>query len=222
MKTLMDLTGHKYGRFTVIERQDKKRWFCRCQCGTLRVVLASSLRNGNTKSCGCLSRELTGIQKRAKTHGQSGKPEYWAWNHLISRCYNPNDQRYSIYGGRGIGVCKRWKESFVAFFTDMGPKPTRKHSIDRIDNDAGYTCGKCEECMAKRWNANCRWATLKEQATNRHNNIQVTIDERMMIVTDACKLLGTSAKQAQCRIRRGWSPIDAVSIPSLPLGTKRH
>ena len=165
---IIDLTGKTFGRWKVLKRHTKNtkngqpRWVCQCECPsrTIKDVIGSTLREGRSRSCGCLRRE----QKASIKHGMSFSPEYKTWAGMARRCHNPNDISYKRYGARGIKVCARWKGSFVAFFKDMGPKPTPKHSIDRIDNDGNYEPG------------NCRWATPKEQVRNKKNSILLTMD----------------------------------------------
>lgn len=161
------MIGERFGRWTVIgnaepSRTGLPRWECRCDCGVTRNVRRAHLRNGASQSCGCLKRELS-ISRRT-THGHTSNrkasPEYRSWLHMLQRSTNPNNHRYSDYGGRGITVCESWL-SFENFLSDMGPRPSRKHSIDRKNNELGY----CK--------ANCRWATLTQQAHNtrkRRNN----------------------------------------------------
>lgn len=157
LKAAADLTGSKFHRLTVIERvaQDGKgpvKWLCRCNCGKEIVVESYQLTTGGTKSCGCLRVEnFVGMSTK---HGMRKAPEYNSWDAMIQRCCNPNTKRYHYYGGRGITVCERWRNSFENFYADMGPKPTPKHSIDRINNDGNYEPG------------NCRWATQSEQNFN--------------------------------------------------------
>lgn len=98
---------------------------------------------------------LMTIGKPNEKHGGVGTPEYRIWTHMKGRCLNETDARYADYGGRGIIVCDRWVESFAAFLADMGPRPSKSHSIDRIDNDGGYEP------------SNCRWATDQEQSLNK-------------------------------------------------------
>ena len=156
------LTGQKFGRLTVGERAPNKygyhvAWACRCDCGSQTIVTTLNLRSEHTRSCGCLQRENREAMKaRAVKHGMSRvgskTPEYETWCHMKGRCYNPHYIRYERYGGRGIRVCERWRHNFVAFLTDMGPKPSPRHSLDRIDNDGDYGPD------------NCLWATPTEQA----------------------------------------------------------
>jgi len=137
-----DLSGMVFGKLYVIKTSgkdifNKYRSECMCSCGNIKVITNDSLRGGHTKSCGCL--KLIGNNT---THGQSKKGkwslEYATYRSMLQRCYDKNLPRYKDYGGRGITVCDRWKDSFENFFEDMGKKPTRKHSLDRIDNDKGY------------------------------------------------------------------------------------
>lgn len=160
-------SGDQFGRLTVVregepETPGRRRIVCRCACGVEVTAGLIALTTGNTKSCGCLSRDAAAA--RMKTHGATigGKPpEYNCWVAIRVRCNNPKNGSYAYYGGRGIKVCARW-QSFEAFLEDMGPRPSPAHSIDRKDNDGNYEPG------------NCRWATKAEQMQNtreiyRHN-----------------------------------------------------
>jgi hypothetical protein len=154
----IDLVGLTFGRWTVISvhperhRNGRSRWRCRCSCGSERVVRVDSLRSGGTLSCGCLMAEL----RTTHGHARRGKwsRTYETWRRILSRCQDQKNKDYPRYGGRGISVCDRWRNSFDAFLADMGEKPDGL-SIDRIDNDQGYSL------------ANCRWADAKTQAGNR-------------------------------------------------------
>lgn len=164
----IDLRGQRFGRLTVIELAGKSavgriRWRCRCDCGTQTVAHSNNLlrRKNGTVSCGCLSRELSRARTTARTtHGASRSgatwPEYKAWASIKSRCLNPNSHSFKGYGGRGVKVCDRWlgDDGFTNFIADMGRRPSRHHSIDRIDNDGDYEP------------RNCRWTTSSVQMSN--------------------------------------------------------
>ena len=145
-----------FGRLTVIGRATgRSKWTCRCECGLIIDVWSQSLRRGATKSCGCYNRDA--MQQRT-VHGAArrGKqtPEYVTWRNIMLRCYYPSAISWKYYGGRGISVCDRWRESFENFLADMGTRPTSKHSIDRIDPNGNYEPG------------NCRWVTADVQSRN--------------------------------------------------------
>jgi hypothetical protein len=171
-------------------------WMCACDCGNETKVRSNSLRAGDTKSCGCYARSQTSI--RSKTHGMSKTAIYRTWRCMLSRCYYEKDRCYSIYGGRGITVCDRWRESFENFYADMGDKPSSKHSLDRIDSDGNY-------CPT-----NCRWATPTEQANNRRNSLRVCINGISKSLADWAEFYGTKLNTIDTRIARGWSYEEAV------------
>ena len=195
-----DLVGKKFGRYIVVERMSNRgralMWLCECDCGNRREVQGGNLRNGHSLSCGCLSREMT--SKRTKKHGKRNTKEYGIWNAMKNRCYNGNVHNYSRYGGRGIKVCERWKNSFENFYADMGKRPSNKYSIDRIDNDGDY----CPE--------NCRWATASEQQRNKRNNRIVEYKGKKHTLVEICERFNREYSKVHARLSKGCSVEDAL------------
>lgn len=166
MRKYKDISGLKFNRALALYPNGKDKhgnvtWCCKCDCGKIFTVKGNHLRSGNTKSCGCYQNSL--IKNVNYSHGHSsghgskyGKTKtYNAWRSMKSRCYNKNVDSYPIYGGKGIKVCSRWKNSFENFLEDMGEPPDSKSSLDRIDGSKDYSP------------ENCRWATATQQVINR-------------------------------------------------------
>jgi len=135
------------------------------------------------------------------THGMTRTPEYRSWLDMKARCFNPNHKNYLDYGGRGITVCDRWKNSFQNFLADMGSRPTAKHSLDRIDNNADYSP------------ENCKWSTKAEQVNNRRSNHLITIGCVTLTIAQWAKKMGFSARVIHDRLKSGWSEYRAVMTP---------
>lgn len=171
---LIDMTGKTFGRLKVIKRAPKTKrkeasWVCRCECGNIAIVLGSNLRNGHTRSCGCLMKE-TRVEngKKRATHGMFGTRLYEVWHGMKARCYRPSHHHYKSYGGRGITVCDEWNKSFESFAewaNANGYDENAKHgecTIDRIDVDGNYEP------------SNCRFVDMKTQARNKRPQIYKT------------------------------------------------
>lgn len=195
-----DHAGKKYGRWLVIRDSESKNGrrmlFCRCDCGTEKDVHASCLVQGYSKSCGCYHSD------RARKHGEYGIPEYRIWGAMIQRCCNPSDKAYSDYGGRGISVCERWRNSFGLFLKDIGKRPTRKHSLDRINNNGNYSP------------SNCRWGTPEQQHNNMRSNVWIEFNGDRRTLSQWSRKLGVGRGMLKSRIERGWNIQRTLTEPS--------
>ena len=196
------MLGKKFGLWTALadygRRNKRPHWFCQCECGQTSVVDGYALKYGNTSGC----HKCRGPKK--VTHGCSGRdktPEYVAWNSMKRRCDTPTQARWPHYGGRGISVCEAWRNSFEAFLKDLGPRPSPLHSLDRIDVNGNYN------------KANCRWATMREQMSNRTDTVLVAWRGAPRRRIDLCREFGISQRQLWNRLRHGFDLERAFTQP---------
>lgn len=193
------LEGMMFGRLSVLDYAGNASYRCICSCGKEVFVSSGALNRGATNSCGCLRAELIGNNRAS--HRLSDTKEHYVWREMRQRCTNPANHKYNTYGGRGITVCERWSD-FRLFMQDMGPKPGPDYSIDRIDNNKGYSP------------ENCRWATRSEQQRNTSKNRMLTCHGETKSLADWAEQSGIPYKKLQDRVGKlGWSAERALGTP---------
>lgn len=206
-----DFIGKRFGRLLVLgptrEGEPDHRymgWRCQCDCGKTVSVYKYSISSGATKSCGCLVRDTTRARSRRHGHCVDSKRSraHSSWHAMLTRCSNPSHPGYPDYGGRGITVCDHWK-SFDRFLEDMG-EPPPGCSLERVNNSLGYSP------------ENCIWADRLTQSNNRRNVAQVTINGDSRSIADWARCNGIKPKTAAARMRKGWPPELAVTVPVVP------
>ena len=206
--------GDRFDRWTVIalaeKSHSKTRWLCRCSCGSEKTVYERYLQDGLSRSCGCLRSELLTAKNTVHGHSQRGKrsAEYNSWINMRSRCYDPINKEWANYGGRGITICERWRESFEIFLADMGTKPSRRHQIDRIDNNGHYEPD------------NCRWATPMQNAQNTRRNIFLEHNGKRLTQSEWARVVGLSPATICERRAAGWTVAEILTTPAIP--GKKH
>lgn len=192
---LIDMSGQRVGRLTVIKRADKPKgtkphWVCLCDCGNTTIVSRRHLKDHSTVSCGCYRIDFG---KERKTHGMKGTRLYRIWTGMKDRCCNPNSKYWDKYGGRGINVCEEWKNSFESFYEwSINNGYTSKLTLDRADNDGDYDPN------------NCRWATYKEQENNRRNNVYLEYGGKKLTAQEWGEFLGIKPSIIRQRVLYGW------------------
>lgn len=216
IKKIKNLTGQKFGRLLALglmgmTDDDKRRaiWMFKCDCGEVIIAKGNDVASGNTNSCGCYFRDR--VKETFTTHGMRRSREYKKHADMLNRCFNPNFIQAEDYSGRGITVCE-YLQDFANFFKELGPLPSRKHSTDRPDNEGGYWCGHCEQCIANGWPKNIRWATPLEQAGNKRNSVLYTIGDETYCRAEWCRRLDRPYFQVRDRIKRGWTLEEALGI----------
>lgn len=207
-KHTKNLEGNIFGALRVIGfsrykplRNGKRSacWLCQCVCGITKEVRANNLVSGRTQSCGCVKAEKT--RKRNTTHGGCHTPEYTIWCAMIQRCSYHKNESFKNYGARGIHICEAWRSSFAAFLTDMGKRPSHQHSIERLDNEKGYSPD------------NCIWATAETQQRNKRTNHLVTYNGETLCLVEWEQRTGLARGRIADRLAHGWSIEKALFTP---------
>lgn len=202
-------TTKPYGRLTILEEieagKNGRRVKCRCECGAIVQASFKLLRTGNTTSCGCLRRDLVAAKNTKHGGGkrEGRRPEYNIWKAMRQRCTNPNIDRWESYGGRGITFDPAWND-FSVFLADVGPRPSPRHSLDRIDNDGNYE------------KSNVKWSTLNQQARNKRDALRLVYQGRPTTVADLAEQHGVPYDRLAGRLRKGWTIELALSTPCPP------
>jgi hypothetical protein len=196
------MIGGRFGKLVVISQGEgyttpkgmkQRQWNCMCDCGKTALVRTGHLTNQAVKSCGC--------GQGRYVHGMSYLTERGTWYNIKQRCCNPNHPKFALYGGRGITLCDRWKESFVAFMDDMGRRPFPKAEVDRIDNNGPYSP------------ENCRWATRTEQCNNKRSNVFLEMDGVTRTRQEWSRLYGVDHNTIRARMRVGMTLKEALLTP---------
>lgn len=203
-----DLTGSVYGRLLVQSYAGRRGsgshkffWKCECECGKEITVNGHLLRTGRTQSCGCLRAEQARVANMRIRTGISRHPLMRTYFGMLSRCANPNHHAWHNYGGRGIKVCDRWlgNAGFSLFVQDVGIRPTKRHSLERINVNGDYEP------------SNCCWATAVEQRRNTRFNVLLTFRGETRCVAEWAQAVGIKHSCLKERLRRGWSVEKALT-----------
>lgn len=207
----LDLTGQRFGRLRALRFVDQNKhgnsvWECLCDpetggCGATCEALGHLLRSGATRSCGCLRREVATARHMTHGHARRGAaaPEHLVWMNMIRRCEDTTTASFASHGARGITVCAEWRHDFAAFLAHIGPRPSPKHSVDRIDVNGNYEPG------------NVRWADAKTQSRNRRCVARITAFGETLTAPEWSERTGIDARTIAERYRKGMSPERALA-----------
>lgn len=198
--------GDQFGRWTImsiaprVNQRGNRRFICQCACGSIKTVAAQSLTHGQTTSCGCRRNEVS--RDLLTTHGFTAHPLYNIWRAMRFRCESKSHKSFHRYGGRGIGVCEEWRKDIHAFAAYVGDRPSKKHSLERPDNNKGYEPG------------NVVWATRRVQQQNMCRNVWIDTCRGRMLAIEIARIAGVSStKVIADRHRRGWTGEELFSPP---------
>lgn len=194
--------GAIHGQLTAVCRTDEHKALYRCTCGQLKETRVQHVLSGKVVSCGCFraKQAAESLKQRNTKHAMYGTRPHTVWRGMLTRCGNKNAKSFEAYGGRGITVAPEW-QSFDTFYADMGEPPHGK-SLDRIDNNRGYS------------KDNCRWATASEQSLNRRSNVRLTFQGKTQTATEWSKQLGMPRQIIYSRKRLAWTDERTLSAPA--------
>jgi len=201
---VIDMTGKRFASITAVRIAGKSasgdmNWLFLCDCGNEFITNGYFARSGQVITCPTCSKARGALA--TTKHGLSDTVEFGTWVDIQTRCYNKNAKCYENYGGRGIKVCQKWLDSFANFLEDMGPRPSKSHSIDRYpDNDGDYEP------------SNCRWATRKEQANNKRSNHRLTINGETKSILEWSEASGLSYNAIWYRLRAGKTGVKLIEV----------
>lgn len=195
---MLSLLNSRFGRLVVISgpisAKGHRKWKCLCDCGREVWIITKSLRNRGTRSCGCYRRQRASEvhTTHGMTKGRKAPPEMYIWKAMLDRCYIKTNRSYKDYGKRGITVCERWRQ-FYTFYVDAGPRPSKKHTIGRIDNDGNYEPD------------NVRWETRSTQMRNTRRAVRLEHKGKTKPLKTWCEIFQMDYYKAYSRLRMGWT-----------------
>lgn len=202
---LQDYSGEKYWHLEVLRLVEGKRhlgqrvWLCRCVCGKELEIPQTGIKRQTPRSCGC---------RRGQCNGVSNLPEYDIWLGIKARCFNAANTGYEYYGGRGITMCQEWKNSFLRFYGDVGPRPSPLHTVERVNHNGHYEPG------------NVRWIPMSEQSQNRRGLIMITIGDTTSCLAVWCRRFRVGYQCAYIRIKRGLPLQEVFRMARFKTGPK--
>lgn len=205
MSIRLELLGKRFGylivkRYSHTNKHRNAIWECLCDCGKTTFLRSAVLRNGHTRSCGCLRRDL--VSRRNKKHGLCSERIYRIWQDMKKRCYDKNWRQYKDWGGRGIKVCGEWRDDFISFYNWAIANGYKDNlTIERIDNDGNYEPD------------NCTFIEFKKQSKNRRNVHLLTFRNKTMCLSEWAKRLKVPYERIRRRYAQGWSARDIILKP---------
>ncbi len=224
-KPRINLSNKRFGRLVAIRDigsgfNRNRMWECKCDCGRITSVPSMRLRNGITKSCGCIRKETAAVNAQSRiTHGIDGTPVCQSWRAMIHRCYDYKDVGFKNYGGRGIFVCEYLRASPLNLKSLIGERPEGL-SLNRIKNNLHYSCGECSQCLTLGWKLNVEWATRINQNRNTRQCVYIIIDGESKCATEWSEISGIPVGTIRWRFRKGWPISRLFEVGQCRLGVR--